>query len=163
MDAPDAATIRARSPLLTALYSADDDAILLTNVTDATALVLSLTCNTLDTIATAAEPIALRAITMKVEELSYLGDPRKIKAIMDRTSGGLRSISAGSWSESYFDPGAALKAKMLSANPLLHEALWALMGDECRAAFLATVGGVNEPASTITAIDWAGQQEPGLY
>lgn len=153
MDAPTAEALRTQSRLLQTLYPSPPGATdELTRLTaEAVSLVLGRACmNFPSEVPSGKEAVATRAFRLKTEELAIGADPARLqKAIIAAGSGGLRSISAGSWSESYFGPADLLKAGQLSANPALHEALRALMSDECWHAFLAEVAGNFVPFSQV--------------
>lgn len=73
---------------------------------------------------------AIRVLALRAERVA-LGSTSEART---ETIGnaGLRSISAGPWSESYFGPTEAANAKALDPDPLIAELLWALCTDEMR-------------------------------
>jgi len=163
---PSAEDVRSRSKLLQERYPADPfdadvEAQLREVVADATALVEQLTCRTMDdTVPDNLQRVALRAIVLKSEQIGEISySAATVRASANR--GRLRSISAGSWSESYFGPTDAQAAKMLDPNPYLHEALWALATPECRESWLALWTGVFAPASAVQSPDWFPESQSG--
>lgn len=158
---PDIAEVRARSPMLRVKYpagSADPqvDADLRYVVQDAVALVESIACRKLSgDLPADLVPFAFRAVTLKAEQLAIAGGAQ----LAEQTAAGrrLRSISAGPWSESYFAPGELVVkdgVPQVDPDPRLHEALWALMDEECREAWLALVRGDQVPAGAVTRFDY---------
>lgn len=157
---PSPSVVRRRSQLVAASYpedplDADVEDRLREDVRDATALVESLTCRKLDAALAADEGLArlaLRAVTLKTEKISGRSSVSAAGAMSQPLL--IKSISAGPWSESYFGPEEAAKAKMLDSDPALHEVLWALATEECRDRWLELWSGVNRPAGQTTEIAW---------
>jgi hypothetical protein len=151
--APD--DIRSRSLLLRSKYETGDSDLGLV-VQDATSLVASITCRKMDSSLPAdLVGTAFRAITLKAEQLSVTS----AAALVEKTATGrrVRSISAGPWSESYFAPGELVVkdgVPQIDPDPRLHEALWALMDDDCRAAWLAIARGENVAAGAVTVFNY---------
>lgn len=116
-------------------------------------LVESLTCRTMDeTLPEKDVPLATQAIVMKTEQMLMA---TSAESSSSRLSGrGLKSISAGPWSETYFGPEEASKAKMLDPDPRLNEILWALTTPECQANWMGIWTGVYAPAAAITEVAW---------
>lgn len=160
MDAPTAAELYAQSRLLQALYADADGEEIARLTSEAVALVLGRCCmNVPADVPEGKEAVATRAFRLKLEELALGADPARTQvAIIRAGSGGLRSISAGTWSESYFGPGDSLAAGVLSANPALHEALRALMSDDCWQAWLAESTGQHVPFSKVVQPRYAGRR-----
>jgi hypothetical protein len=165
VDAPTPDEARRRSSLLTSRYPAgtgDDplEALLL----DAGEIVAALTCRLIapatsgtevppSLLRTATRAIVLKAEKMATGEGATDAEDRE-DAIADQR---LRSISAGPWSESYFGPDEATKARMLDPDPALNEALWMLATEDCRNAWLALWGGQQPPAAAVTQFDYTTQ------
>ncbi len=162
---------RRESPLLAQLYpdtpySSDVETDLERLLATATDLVEELTCRILDgTLPQEDVLLARRAVVLKAEGLATGGTLKARQTALTRAaSGGLRSISAGPWSESYFGPEEATKAKMLSPDSALHEVLWALATEECQQKWLALWGARPAPASGWDAFDYSGDPlGPGTY
>lgn len=131
---PTVEDVRLRSPFLAQRFPADDDAAtarLEVVVADTIAVVEALTCRTLDaSLPERLWTIAVRAVALKAQRIAAEGDPDAVASSQEND--GLRSISAGPWSESYFGPGEAAAAKVLDRDAATHEALWALATEECR-------------------------------
>ena len=125
-------------------------------------LVESLTCRTMDDSLPEQDiPLAIEAIVMKTEQMLMA---TSAESSSSRLSGrGLKSISAGPWSETYFGPEEASKAKMLDADPRLHEILWALATPECREGWNAVWTGVYAPAAAITEVAWGASWRSDLF
>lgn len=143
------------------------DAALEVVVTDSAALVSSLTCRDIgvgtgEDVPAALVPLAQRAVALKAEVLA-LGGTAEARAAAG-ASGRLASFNAGPYGESYFSPDIAARAGVLDPDPALHEVLWALATEDCRAAWLllwASLRGENvppPPAYAVEEIDWS----PGL-
>jgi hypothetical protein len=152
--------IRLRSELLQKRYpedpfDADVEAALGDTVEDATVLVESLTCRTLDNALAQDRQLgrlALRAVILKAEQF---GQRSTAKAAGGLAAGQmLRGFTAGPYSEQYFGPDEAAKAKLLDPNPTLHEVLWALATEECRENWIALWTGEHPPAAMIQTFDW---------
>lgn len=165
MDAVTVDEARARSQLLTSRYpDPDGDDALTELLLDAGEVVAALTCRRIApaTDGTEVPPslvrTATRAVVLKAEKLAVgerAAARARTKAINDQR---LRSISAGPWSESYFGPDEAAKAKMLDPDPVLHETLWALATEGCRETWLAFWGGRNAPAAAPMKFDYTRQR-----
>lgn len=157
---PSASMIRDRSDYLKTLFPPDpldpevEDA-LREVVGDATALVESLTCRTLDA-ALAADArlarLAVRAVTMKAERVGSIWAAKARRASIRSLA--LKSFTAGPYSETYFGPEEATSLKALDPDRELHEVLWALATEECRERWLALWTGVHEPASAVQEVAW---------
>lgn len=153
--------IRGRSALLKARYPAepyvpDVEDALRSLVTDAVALVESLTCRKIDaTLPDDLIAVAVRAVMLKAEQLAVSGTAEET----ERTVGGkrLRGFTAGPYSETYFAPGElGVKNGRPRVDPsdALDEALWALMTDECREQFIAYATGKQAPAGAVSEFDY---------
>ena len=134
VDTPTASQLRQHSPYLKAQYlegDGDTELELLASIT--APLVGSLTGRAIagnegEEVPAALLPLAFRAIAMKTEQFdAALGSRKSRRRSMNR--GNLASFSAGSYSESYFGPDQAMKAKRLDPDPILAELLWALCTD----------------------------------
>jgi hypothetical protein len=122
-----------------------------------------------DLVAVPAElgPLATRAVALWLEQDLTAGTVENVEA----TAGGkrLRSISAGPWSESYFAPGefnrrGATGRPLMSDDPRLDEALWALATEDARAQFVAYATGVQAPGAGVVEFDYrkmGGNLRPG--
>lgn len=163
MERPSAESVRARSELLTERYPVlDGDAALVILIEDASVMVSSLTCRDIgvgegEEVPVGQVPLAVRAVTLKAEQLAVLSGTKARKGAA--SAGRVRSFSAGSYSESYFGPDEAAKAGRLDADPVLHEALWALATEACREAWFrlwaALRGDAPQvPAEAISEVDW---------
>ncbi len=135
VDTPTASQLRQHSPYLKAQYpdgDGDADLELLASVT--APLVGSLTGRSIagsegEEVPLALLPIAFRVIAMKTEQFDgAVGNVKARRLSMNR--GNLASFSAGNYSESYFGPDQAMKAKRLDPDPILSELLWALCTPE---------------------------------
>jgi hypothetical protein len=153
---PAAGQIRGRSPYLRATFPtsapAETQEDLRQAVLDATSLVESLTCRSLQTSLGDAQldRLAFRAVQLKTERIMQAeGTARARAGALGNTR--LKSISAGPWSETYFGPEEAGKAKVLDLDPTLNEVLWALATPECRANWTALWGGAAVPAVAVAA------------
>jgi hypothetical protein len=161
---PSANQIRLRSALLRQRYPSDPldpevEADLADAVNDATVLVESLTCRVLDNALAQDRQLgrlALRAVILKTEQL---GQRSTVRAAGGLAAGQmLRSFTVGPYSESYFGPDEAGKAKVLDPNPVMHEVLWALATEECREKWLAIWRGEDTPAAMIQTFAWSGSR-----
>ena len=171
MDAPTPDQLRARSDLLATRYPHPEplpdpytDA-LATWAQDASALVASLTCRDIGTNTGEEVPdhligLAIRAVALKAEQLVMGGGSSK-EARRRAQRAGVRSMSAGPLSVTWGAAEDAMKAKQLDPDPAIHEVLWALATDECRAAWLALWEGEVEPAAGVMA--WEYGNRPGGY
>jgi hypothetical protein len=166
---------RVRSGLLTEDFPPEDgdealDALLLS----ASALVGSLTCRPLvegqtdpdgctDCYAEVPDylvDLAKRAVVMKAEQMQV----RTGSAAARRRGigvGNLQSFSAGPYSESYFGPDQAGKARYLDPDPALHEVLWALATEACKERWLNLWDGTVTGAVGVVAYDYGAR--PGGY
>lgn len=159
------AEVRGASELLQDLYPADPfdaaaEAELEAKITTAVALIESLVCGrVLGDLTGNDRWIALRAVVLKTEQLAVRGATKQRRRAI--RSGNLRSISAGPWSESYFGPEEAAKAKRLDPDPELHEVLWALADEDCRESWLVLWGGQPKPAAAVQSFDY--RRLPGGY
>lgn len=169
MELPTATEVRTRSELLTDAFppGADPDP-LEPVIADAGALVSALTWRLIPNDATpdgasgedvtpGLEPIAVRAVTLKAEQLAVRSSSRARKKAI--TDGRLQSFTAGPYSESYFGPGEAQKAKMLDPDAALAEVLWDLATQAARDYWIAEWTGVRQPASAVVAYDYS--RRPG--
>lgn len=170
MEAPTLAEVRTRSELLAQRYpDSERDAELTVWIEDATALVASMTCRAIGPDGTPGEevpdhlvPLAKRAVTMKVERLVVqLGTSRERRGSAGNAN--LRGFRAGAYSEDYFGPDEAMRARRLDPDQQTHEVLWAITTEDCREAWLAIWDPENAqvPASSISAFEWG--QRPGGY
>lgn len=129
-------------------------------VAETVQLVEELTGRTLDgTLPDRLRRIALRAVTLYAEHVA-VGESTTARAKAIRNVR-LRSITAGPWSETYFGPEDAAKAKMLHPDQAVHAALWALATEDKREEWLVLWGGKPRPAASITAFDF--RRLPGGY
>lgn len=173
MLAPTPEEIRARSAFLSERFPleeppADPDP-LEPWIEDAAALVASLTCRAIgpegtpgEAVPAHLEPLAKRAVAMKAERLAaQLSTSRDRRASVSNPN--LRGFRAGSYSEDYFGPDEAAKARRLDPDQQTHEILWAITTEECREAWLALWDPENSqvPASSISAFEWSDR--PGGY
>lgn len=167
MDAPTAAEIRARSPFLAGAY-ADDEAgnlALQGRINVAAPLVGSLTGRIIagtegEEVPTGLLELAREAIAMKTAQLhSALGTADDAEEAMERSR--LRSIAAGSWSESYWGPGEVAQGKQLDADPILASLLWALCTEDKKAEWEELWGGREKGFSVVEAFDYS--RRPGGY
>lgn len=166
MDAPTAQEVKARSSVLAASYPTADDEKALDALLEVTApLVGSLTGRIIagtegEEVPDALIPIAVTAIAMKTAAMFPNG--ASVEAAEEAaTNSRLRSISAGSWSESYFGPGEAAQAKQLDLDPTLASLLWALATEEKKAEWLELWEGKEKGFSVVEAFDYG--QRPGGY
>lgn len=167
MDAPTAAEAKARSPILAAQFPDGAAEAVLDTLIEVTApLVGSLTGRAIagtegEDVPTALRPLAVMAIAMKTAAMFPDGASAE-GAEEAVTNSKLRSISAGSWSESYFGPGEAAQAKQLDLDPTLASLLWALCTEEKKAEWIALWDPDNAPGfSVVEAFDYG--QRPGRY
>jgi hypothetical protein len=142
VDAPTPDEIRQHSPLLKDRYPDDaDDPSLELLVAITAPLVGDMTGRSIggsegEEVPAGKRVIATRAIAMKSEQLdSAVGTVKGRKRSLGR--GNLASFSAGSYSESYFGPDQAMRAKQLDADPLFSELLWSLCTEDKRLYWLA--------------------------
>ena len=157
MIAPTAEEVRDRSDFLLALYPREEPERLDVLIAEATALVSEMTCRDIGhgsgaEVPTGLVPLAHRAVVLKTEQIA---NARTSKATKRRVGASLRSFSAGSYAESYFDPGTAQKARQLDADQGVHETLWTLATEECRERWLATWSGEEVPASLVVSPNWS--------
>lgn len=160
------AEVWGRSPMLKGLYpdgAGDGDLVLL--VAAAAPLVGSLTGRIIAGTEGEAVPdgmleLAFRAIAMKAEAL-YGAVGTQDARIDGIERSRLRSIAAGSWSESYWGPGEAAKGKALDPDPALAEILWALTTEAKREEWRELWEGTPRPASAIEAFNYSSR--PGGY
>lgn len=167
MDAPTAAEIRQRSALLDAAF--DDDGpgngALQRRINVAAPLVGSLTGRIIagtegDEVPDGLLEVAREAIAMKTAQLqAALGTLEDAEEGIERSR--LRSIAAGSWSESYWGPGEAAQGKQLDADPILASLLWALTTDEKRNEWIELWSGREKGFSVVESFDYS--QRPGGY
>ena len=167
MDAPTAAEIRQRSAYLDAAF--DDDGpgneALQRRINVAAPLVGSLTGRIIagtegEDVPTGLLEVAREAIAMKTAQLQgALGTVEDAEDAIERSR--LRSISAGSWSESYWGPGEAAQGKQLDADPILASLLWALTTDEKKDEWLELWEGKEKGFSVIESFDYS--RRPGGY
>lgn len=165
---PSASVVRDRSELLTARYppnpvDGDVERRLRELVADAVALIESITGRVLDstlpTVPVNLVRIAMRATALMSEMMSVRGSLAYAQSTADGSRQRLKSISAGSWSESYFGPGElVVKAGIvaITGNQALDEALWALMTDEKRDEWRSLATGVRPAAGRHFEVDWGG-------
>jgi hypothetical protein len=160
------AEVWARSQLLKDRYpkgSGDPDLVLL--VALAAPLVGSLTGRAIagtegEAVPTGLMELARNAIAMKSAALaSSVGTAEGTEDSIER--GRLRSIAAGSWSESYFGPGEAARGKQLDADPILAELLWALCTEEKKDEWTELWEGKEKGFSVVEAFDYSAR--PGGY
>lgn len=163
MDAPTAEEVKAVSPLLAAQYPEPDDEPALDRLIDVVApLVGDLTGRAIagtegDEVPAAFVPMAVMAIALKTVSF-YQATGSKAAAEENLERSRLRSISAGSWSESYFGPGEAAQAKQLDLDPTLSSLLWALATEEKKAEWLAQWDPDNAPGfSIIESFDYGAR------
>lgn len=175
MDVPTAAQVRdpkepAYSELLSADFTDDEagNAALQTWLGVGARLVASLTCRLIgdsageDMVEVPDDliPLADRAISWRTEVLVQRGSTSKARKRAIR-NGNLASISAGPWSETYFGPDAALKARVLDPDPDLHALLWALATPDCRDAWTLLWTGVQAPAATPISFEYGNRPGGG--
>lgn len=167
MDAPTAKEVRERSPLLAGAYEEPADDAALTLLIDVSAPLVGdmtgreIAGTTGEEVPDAKLELARKVIAMKTEGLhAVVGVAEDREDAIDRSR--LRSISAGSWSESYWGPGEAAKGKTLDTDPILAELLWALCTEDKRAEWLAQWDPDNAPGfSVIESFDYG--RRPGGY
>lgn len=163
MDAPTAKEVRAVSPLLAGQYpEAEGDVALEGLIAVAAPLVGNLTGRGIagtegEDVPTAMRPLAVMAIAMKTASLfSAAGTKEAAEDAIDKSR--LRSISAGSWSESYFGPGEAANNKQLDLDPTLASLLWALSTEDKKAEWLTLWDPDHAPgASVVEAFDYGAR------
>jgi hypothetical protein len=154
--------VRLRSPLLRQLYPAyEGDAELGLLLDDLAPLIGSLTCRSFaggegTEVPTALYPLAIQVFAMVAESRSLTGTAKARSSQIGRA--GLRSITAGPWSESYFGPEEAEKAQMLWPDADVHGLLWALATQDCRDAWLALWTGTHAPAGVLVGFDYGRVQ-----
>lgn len=158
---------RTRSPLLTRHYASPvADETLEQLLADATLLVGALTCRALvegaegEAVPDHLVDLAKRAVVLKAEQMHVRGGTARSRTAAIN-AGRLSGFSAGPYSESYFSPEVAAKAKMLDPDPALHEVLWALASSDCRYAWLELWADVPAPAAGAVAYDYGAR--PGGY
>jgi hypothetical protein len=160
------AEVWARSPLLQTRYvrgSGDPELVL--RVATAAPLVGSLTGRIIagtegEAVSDGMKELALSAIAMKTEQLdSAVGSVSSREEALERSA--LRSISAGSWSESYWGPGEAAQGKQLDTDPTLASLLWALCTEQKKGEWLELWEGKEKGFSVVEA--FAYSQRPGGY
>lgn len=96
--------------------------------------------------------VALQAVTLQTELFAIDREADVVEA--ESTGTGIRSFTAGSYSETRFGYGEYRKAGMLSPSQALSDALWLLMDQDARDEFLAQVAGRPVPESAVVAVDW---------
>lgn len=162
MVAPTLAELRVRSAILRAAYpSPAGDAALTVLRDDADALVSAITGRDVgmgagEEVPAALVPIARRAVTHEAEQLDSETAERRAEMIT-AAAGGLASISAGPWQESYFAPGASrTELSALSPDPVLAQELWLLLTDDKRAQLLNLLDPNRPlpPAYAVEEVDW---------
>lgn len=113
------------------------------------------------------EPLALRAMTVFAERLSVMSDAEFTSDAISNTHGGLASISAGPWSESYFAPGSTVERKSLDEDPVIAGMLWAMATDCVRAAWERLwnpeLAGLYPPARATSVTDWFPESGAGPW
>jgi hypothetical protein len=103
------------------------------------------------------EQIALYATVLHMEQVTYRSTPEQRRSAISTGTGGLRSISAGPWSESYFGPGEVKYAwNVLDPDALLNSYLLALITPECLAIRQGMENG-GPPGYAVQEIDWTGE------
>lgn len=137
----DVALARKRSALLAKRFPEGTEEVLQELLNVAAGLVSELTgrlippAETGEAVPIGMWPLAVQAVIMEAEVIApLLGTAEDREDSIDRSR--LRSIAAGSWSESYFGPGEAAKNKQLADDPILAQLLWALATEEKRAEWL---------------------------
>ena len=70
----------------------------------------------------------------------------------------ISSFSAGNYSETRRSLTELKASGMISANPILHGLLWAMLTDEQRDEWQSWLTGVNAPAFEVTEVNWGGWQ-----
>jgi hypothetical protein len=167
LDAPTAKEVKARSPVLAAQFPEEADEAVLDTLIEVTApLVGSLTGRIIagtegEDVPVALRPLAVMAIALKTAAM--FPDGASAEAAEEAVANSkLRSISAGSWSESYFGPGDAAQAKQLDLDPTLASLLWALCTEEKKAEWIGLWDPNNAPGfSVVESFDYG--QRPGGY
>lgn len=167
MDAPTAAEIRARSAYIDGAFTDDEpgNAALTARIAVAAPLVGSLTGRIIagtegEDVPDGLVPIAIEAIAMKTAQLqAALGTVEDVEDAIDRSR--IKSIAAGSWSESYWGPGEAAAGKQLDADPVLASLLWALATEDKRGEWLEIWEGKQRGYSVIEPFDYS--RRPGGY
>jgi hypothetical protein len=163
VETPTLEAVRLASPLLTERYpepAKDEDLQQLLD--EVVPVVASLTCRAIgpegtpgDEVPDWLRPVAVRAIALKAEGYALGRDSKsRGKAIRGVR---LRSFTAGPYSESYFGPDEAARAKVLDPDPAVNEVLWTLATEDCRARWLALWSGTQVPATAIQAVDWGSR------
>lgn len=163
---PSPSVIRERSPFLSRTFlltDADGMWRLGILVAEAISLVQELTGRVLDeALPERLVPLALRAVMMKTEAMSSASSLKRRKGQLQ--SVGLRSFSAGPYSESYFGPGEAMAAKALDPDTALHEVLWALATEEKRGYWLRVWGvSASEPFFQVQSFDYRQTARRGRF
>lgn len=167
MDAPSSAEIRQRSPLLADAYPAGEpgDSELQRRINVAAPLVGSMTGRAIagtegEEVPDGLLELAREAIALKTNQLhSALGTLENAEDALDRS--GLRSIAAGSWSESYWGPGEAAQAKQLDNDPILASLLWALCTEDKKHEWEELWSGKEKGYSVIESFNYSAR--PGRY
>lgn len=167
MDAPTAAEVRERSPLLAAAYPAGEpgDAELQRRIDVAAPLVGEMTGRIIagtegEEVPDGLLPVALEAITLKTAQLhGAVGTADNAEEALERSR--LRSIAAGSWSESYWGPGEAAQGKALDTDPILASLLWALCTEDKKHEWEELWSGKEKGFSMIESYDYS--RRPGGY
>lgn len=167
MLAPTAAELRERSSYLDDAFPDDSpgEEALQRRIDVAAPLVGSLTGRVIagtegEEVPTGLLPVALEAITLKTVQLQgALGSAEDVEDALDRSH--LRSIAAGSWSESYWGPGEAAQGKQLDTDPILASLLWALATEDKKREWEELWSGREKGYSTIESWDYA--RRPGGY
>jgi hypothetical protein len=165
---PNASEVRRRSQYLTENFPPGtttagerNEELLKEAVLDSIPLIQALTGRdlTASTGSGALDRLGMRAITLKTERiLSNEGGGDDRGAILSGERQGLKSISAGPWSETYFGPGEAQNAKVLDLDPALHEVLWALATQEMKDYWLYIWGlAPAAPFSGVLSFDWGNR------
>lgn len=164
--------LRGRSSILTGAYpSPDGDVGLQSLLEEVGAVVSGVTARAIfftaggmaptgcvyEDVPVELRPVAVRAIRM-IAETDAVTDGVRSEVLENRASG-LASISAGPWSESYFQPGATSGESpemRLNANPDVSAALWTLLTECARSYWLYVLDPTRprEPASAVSEFDW---------
>lgn len=158
MDAPTAVEVKAASPLLAAL---EDDAVTAL-VGQAAVLVSMLTGRdvaglggietaygcTLEDVPEGLRPLAVSAVARLAESVL---NSTSVKARRKAGGAGLKSISAGPWSETYFGPEEVAKMRQLDPDPLVHAGLWAL-ATACAQQYWLRLWGAVEAQAPAAAV-----------
>lgn len=158
---PNASEVRQRSQWLTENFPSTDsrkEELLREAVLDTIPLINELTGRNLNqsTGDGGLDRLAMRAITLKTERiLSNEGSADDRSGVLGGERSGIKSISAGPWSETYFGPGEAQGAKVLDLDPALHETLWALATQDKRDYWLWIWGiAPAAPYAGVASFDW---------